>query len=297
MTDVNLIPNPPEANTLLTELLDKVRHLETTASEDSETGGKGTKSLRDWLQTRVTFSEPELKFLTSGSLQESEVESNSTDRFYLMTVSLNLFPQPGTKFWRIHCKLDFNPNNNENRPIVKKMFPNTDWQPMLDLTLGMNLGVNGNLDWTIGIDSEEASQILPTLPVNLQSKVESNNNFQASAKFLPGYHYQGGRFKICASPQEGDKCYWRLEESTFQQQTIINFFVIFRTADNIESIDVHGSAWAEPSIDWLYGDIKDIFQGLSDKLKNLFKNEESMARQLARIAPEKSWKLTLPNHK
>jgi len=69
--------------------------------------------------------------------------------------------------------------------------------------------------------------------------------------------------------------------------------VVFKVPKGTQSINLRGIAWAEPNMNWLTTDVRDVFSELSDRFKNLLRHKDEAAIQLARIANEK-WSLILP---
>jgi ABC-type uncharacterized transport system auxiliary subunit len=69
--------------------------------------------------------------------------------------------------------------------------------------------------------------------------------------------------------------------------------VVFKVPKGTESIYLKGIAWAEPNMNWLTADVRDVFSELSERFKNLLRRKDEAAIQLARIA-NKKWSLILP---
>ncbi len=137
--------------------------------------------------------------LTEKLFQDIGVELTSIYRqqmhdtydFYYMTVTADLRPKPGAKFWRLCCELDFSPKG-ENEPIVQTIFPQSKWRTVMNWGVGMNLGINGNLDWSLGVDLSKSAEIA-NLPGDIKANVGSKNELKALI-VLPDYAYEAGRF-------------------------------------------------------------------------------------------------------
>ncbi|NEQ27161.1 MAG: hypothetical protein F6K28_50775, partial [Microcoleus sp. SIO2G3] len=169
-------PNPQEADTLLASLLEEVKTWEGTLAGGTKLD-VGAAAVESLFQTKVEFGNPKnhLILLTEEIFKEIGIELNSIYRqqmrdvydFYYMTVTVNLRPKPGVQFRRLCCELDFG-SKGENEPIVEKIFPNSKWRSVMNLGVGMNLGLNGNLDWSVGIDASQVAEIA-NLPGNLKA--------------------------------------------------------------------------------------------------------------------------------
>ncbi len=73
----------------------------------------------------------------------------------------------------------------------------------------------------------------------------------------------------------------------------VQFAVVFKVPKGCKLINLRGIVWAEPNIDWLFEDVRDVFSELSDRFKNLFRVKEEAASRLACVAAEE-WTLILP---
>lgn len=292
-------PNPQEAETLLADLLEEVKKWEGTLAGGTKLG-VGAAAVDSLFQTKVSFGNPKDKliFLTEQVFQEIGLELTSIYRqqmrdafdFYYMTVPVYLRPKPGVKFWRLCCELDFSPKGDQE-PIVQSIFPKSKWRPVMQLGVGMNLGLNENLDWSVGIDASKVTEFA-NLPGELKANVASKNELKAFI-VVPDYVYEAGRFEIIAQGEGNSDCYWRIEEPDSQKLATVQFAIVFKVPKGTESINLRGIAWAEPNINWLYEDIRDVFSELEDRFKNLLRCKDEAVSKLARVAGEE-WSLTLP---
>ncbi|MEC4819238.1 MAG: hypothetical protein SAK29_39095 [Scytonema sp. PMC 1069.18] len=157
----------------------------------------------------------------------------------------------------------------------------------------MNLGLNENLDWSVGIDASQIAQ-LANLPVELKAKVANKNELKANI-VVPDYTYEIGSFEILAEGEGSSTCYWRVEQPVIQKITTVPFVLVFQVPRGCESIELEGTVWAEADMDWLAADMRDVFSELADRFKSLFKRrrEDEIAKQFSVGVGEK-WKLALP---
>ncbi len=299
MTDKIPPPDPQETESLLADLFEEVKKWEGTLA-GGRTLGVGATAVESLMQSKVSFGNPrdKLILLTEETFKESGVEliniyqqqMRDTYDFYYMTLTVDLRPKPCTKFWRLCCQLDFGPKG-EQEPIVETIFPQSKWQPVMNWGVGMNLGLNENLDWSVGVDASKVAEIAQ-LPGDLKANVASKNSLKALI-VLPDYAYEAGRFEIIALGAGNSTCFWRIEEPTIQKMLVVKFMIVFKVLKGTQSISLRGDAWAEPNINWLYEDIRDVFGELGDRFKNLFRRRDEAASKFACVAPPEEWTLTL----
>jgi hypothetical protein len=50
--------------------------------------------------------------------------------------------------------------------------------------------------------------------------------------------------------------------------------IVFKVPKGTESITLQGTAWAEPDLNWLTADIRDVFANLSEQFEAVIKAEK-----------------------
>lgn len=294
-------PNFQETDSLLGDLFEEVKKKEAFLSGGQELP-LGTAAVGQLLQTKVRFGNPKdsLVFLTEEVFGASGLDINTILRqqmreqydFYYMTVTVDLVSKPGTQFRRLVCELNFGPKGNRE-PIVQTTFPNSKWREVINLGIGMELGLNGNLDWVAGVDSTPLGSMLDDLPSELKANIANKNGFKAFVS-IPNYTYKLGRSEITTSGEGNSICNWCIDDQELQNCGTMKFAMVFKVPKGTESITLDGIAWAEPNMSWLTADIRDVFDELSAKFKDLFKRGDVAARQLARGVIGEKWMLILP---
>ncbi|NEP13954.1 MAG: hypothetical protein F6K14_27880 [Symploca sp. SIO2C1] len=300
MTDELSSPNLQEADALLSELLQEVQQWQGTLTGGTELsfGAEAIDSLR---QSKVSFGNPRDKLiqLTEETFKSSGIELNDIYKqqmqeqfnFYSMTQTIDLRPERAAKFWRLTCELDFSPKGS-SEPIIQSLFPTQQWRSVMSFGVGMEVGLNGNLDWNVGVDSSELAQLLELLPGELQANVANKDDFQAFLA-VPAYRYELGHPEILTNGEGNCTCYWRIQDQELQKIGTAKFVIVFKVPKGVDSITLQGKAWAEPDINWLTSDIRDVFSELSDRLQQLLRQKNKAASQFARGDVEK-WTLVLP---
>ncbi len=260
------------------------------------------EAVRGLLESKVEFGNPNsnLVRLTETLFAESGIELTPLFKqqlqerydFYYMTVTVDLIPRPGTQFWRLVCELDFGPKG-QNEPIIHRLFPSDRWQSVMTAGVGMDISLNGNLDWTIGVDSNHLANLAKTLPGEIQTNLV---NRSAISGFLsiPARQYDLGSLKIVASGTDNSRGYWRITAQDLQKVSTVKLGTVFKVPKGTDSIALQGRAWAEPNMQWFTEDLRDVARELSDRFKQLLRKKEANASQLARWSAEKWEPLLLP---
>jgi len=300
MTDELSPPNLQEVDALLSNLFQEVQKWEGVLG-----GGKklyvGAEAIDSLFQTKVSFGNPRdrLIHLTEETFRNSDTELDYSYKqemreqfdFYYMTLTVDLRPKPAAKFWRLTCELDFRPKGS-GEPIIQSLFPTQQWQSVMSSGIGMEVGLNGNLDWNIGVDSSQLAQLLQSLPGELKANVGNKDDFKAFLA-IPAYRYELGHPEILTNGKGNSTCYWRIQDQELQKIGTAKFAIVFKVPKETESITLRGTAWAEPDINWLTADIRDVFGELSDGLKQLLRQKNQVASRFARGDAEE-WTLALP---
>ena len=305
MLEVIALPDFQEADTLLTELLEDVMLNEGDMSGGEEISlPKGAAAVKNILDTKVRFGSPynDLIQLTEETFNLSGIELNGIDQqqmrdrydFYYMTLSVDLIPKPGARFWRLVCEIDFGPKGN-TEPIVRTIFPNQKWREVMNFGVGMDVGLDGNLEWSAGVDDSQLAEVVKLLTPDLKAKVTNKGDFKGFMA-LPAYKYTLGQSEITAAGEGNSICYWRIQDQELQKVGSMKFATVFKTPKGAESVTLRGTAWAEPDMNWLTSDMRDVTRALQDKFRNLMRSGDEAASQLARGVAEQ-WTLTLPKVK
>lgn len=306
-------PNVDEASARLAELFNDVQEwegnlaggspLELTFDSNLTESGKlkqGARAVASLFETKVSFGDPRDRLiqLTAETFTQSGTELNPIYQrqmqgqydFYYMTLSVALIPKPGTRFWRLTCNLEFEAPDNAG-VIVQTIFPTDQWRSVLNFGVGMDAGLNGNLDWSAGVDSAQLTEFIALLPEGLKANAVSKNEFKGFVG-VPSFKYELGHPEILAVGENNNFCYWRIQDQELQKVGTAKFAVVFKVPKGTETITMRGMAWADPDMNWLTADVRDVFSALSDSLKNLLKQKNDAASQFARGAAEE-WTLKL----
>ena len=256
--------------------------------------------IKDVQETKVSFGNPknELIPLTEEIFKEAGVELDYLIKrqmkddynFYYLTLNVNLRPQPGAKFWRLTCELKF----SKEKTIIQSIFPEHKWQPVIKTGVGMDIGINQNLDIDARIDSSKITEVLKSVPANLKANIVSKNKFKAFA-VIRDCKYELGRPEIVAEGIGSPECYWRIQDKNIEKVGTVKFGVIFKVPKQTKSITLTGITRADIDINLLTGNISDIVLArLPEKIQEwLGLDAEESAKKFVR-AEREEWHLKLP---
>ena len=268
------------AQALYDELLADVKVEEGVLSKSSKLG-PASQLIEDLKLSKVTFGNPKdlLIQLTPSLLEQLNITLDPIQKyqlenqydFYHMSLTVSLFPKRSNLFRLIECRLMFRCQNG-SQPIVQSIFPQPRWRTVLEWGGGLNLALNGQLDWDIGVppDQIDAVRNLAGVPV---ASLKTNNEIQ-SRILVPDYAFKMGRAEIAATGTGSAECAWRLVQPELKETQTVRFIIIFKVPKGTKAIDLEGIVVAEPDMQLLVAEVRDIFSELKDKFKNLFRKPD-----------------------
>jgi hypothetical protein len=268
--------------------------------------GRGGRAIQGLRETEVTFGHPydNLIQLTPEMFQEIGVELGPIQRrqidndfdFYYMTLAVSMYPKRGAVFQLVECRLEFGPEGMR-MPIVQTIFPQAQWRAVLEWGGHMNLALNGNLDWEVGVDGDKIQEITKLGGVP-SANLKTNNDLNAFI-LMPDYKFGLGRAEIAATGEGNARCAWRLQNPDLQETQTVRFVVIFKVPKGMETVELTGTVIAEPKMSWLAAQLDDVFSELGERFKALFsgKQEERARKERLAISAREKWTLVLPRTK
>jgi hypothetical protein len=250
----------------------------------------GAANIKELMETKISLGNPRDKLV---KLKEGNFKLDSSDTydFYYTTIAVSLIPKPATRFWRLTFQLDFGPKGGKE-PIIQKIFPIQQWRSVMTFGVGMDIGLDENLDWTAEVDSSQLPFVSQSLPGELKAKIDSKTDFNGFLA-VPSFKYELGNPQITATGENNSFCYWRIEDQQIQKIGTAKFAIVFKVPKGVDSITLTGKAWAEVDMNWLTADIRDVAGALTDSLKGILRQGNQGANQLSQGIAEE-WQLQLP---
>lgn len=295
-------PNFQETDNLLSNLLEEVQRWEGTLAGGTKLG-PGAAAVANLKDSKISLGNPKnkLTLLNEATFQVTGTELKDIYRqqmqdeydFYYLTLKVELRPKPTVQFWKLICELDFGPKGKQE-PILQSVFPNEKWRSVLSASVGMDIGLNGNLDWTAGADASAITSVLEQVPGEIKGEIANKDEFKAFVT-MPAYKYEFGLFEILTT-SVGSTAYWRIQDEALKKTGMVELATVFKVPKAVQELELVGRAWVEPNVNWLFADVRDVAGELSDRFKQLFRNKEEAASRFARWDAEK-WQLQLPKAK
>ncbi len=275
-----------------------IQAVEIRTTADERDTGPASAALKRLDQTRIDLGSPRdnLTRLTPTLFEAVGVKLNplqkkqlSDRNFYYMTISVSMVPGSGVQFSQLKVEFDFEPKG-EKEALVHTLFPNRAWKDVIHWGAGLKLGMDANLDWSLGLDMAnlppEVKQAIDKLPGELSSQINNKNEYKAVID-IPEFTYKLGRAEIEATGEGNSFCYWNIEKPELKETQTAQFGIIFKAPKKVRKITLTGKAKATTSMPWLTTSLQNVFSALSKK----YQDEVEKGLPLGDL---KTWELTLP---
>lgn len=242
------------------------------AARSGQRKGPTTQALENLRKTRVTFGQPRdslvhlnPKLFTSLgiNLDPIQQEKLKTENFYYMTIPVSMIPGDAVNYDQIKCRLEFGPQD-ENVAIVFSMFPEAHWKEVLKYGAELNVGLNADLTWGVGLglDHPDIERLQKLLPAEVQGNVRNKNDYKGFI-VIPAFSYSLGRPDIVATGVGSHFGYWDIQKPELKQTQTIKFGMIFKVPKKIKKVLLTGVTAAETSKNWLFSNLKPLFNSFS----------------------------------
>lgn len=201
-----------ESTLLLDDLLTEVIKEEGTLAGGRKLERRG-EALLGVKESRLSLGHPtdNLVKLTPELFSELGLELNPIQRrqmesqfdFYYLTLKVLLMPKRGATF------------------IVQSIFPTSQWRPVLESGSGLQLALDANLEWVVGIDGKRKAHIIVPDFSMVRSEIAAVGS---------GNHY----------------CYWRLSDLGLQKRQSVQFATLFTSRCRKEQRRLNSEQRAAP---------------------------------------------------
>lgn len=303
MTNWILPQDISDAQTLLTELFTEVKAQEGTLAGGTKLG-IGATALQELRETKVRFGDPRNDLIRLTPALFKDIGVNVTERmklqmqkqfdFYYMTLTVSMRAGDDVQFKQMECRLQFGPQDAKE-PIIHAIFPTSKWREILKGGLGVNLALNGDLDWSVGVDVTALANAM-NLPGEVKANIDSKNSLRAFIT-IPDYSFDLGKYEISAGGEGNTECFWSIAKPELQKSHQVKFGVVFKVPKGTTLVDLIGLVVIEPSIRWLATKIRHVFEYLNETDQALIqrKDEERKGKERLPIGDHEQWTLTLPD--
>lgn len=262
-------------------LLETVRLNEGHMGASSATPGEIARELEKMGQTRIKLGhprdnlvllEPSLFKAVGVQLDPIQKKKQKNENFYYMTVAVSMVPGDGVFYDQLKCELEFGPEGDDS-PIIHSIFPSPEWKEVLKWGAELNLSLNADLSWAIGLDLDDPTQIslFNALPKEIQAKVKNKNTYKGLI-VIPSFSYSLGRAEITATGDGNTFGYWDIQKPELQQTQTVKFGLIFKAPKTVTQVTLKGKAVARVSRNWLVGNLKPLLSSLTEPQKKQVAN-------------------------
>jgi len=154
---------------------------------------------------------------------------------------------------------------------------------------GMNLALNGRLDWEIGLPDNEALQEVTKLAGAPVANIKTNNEMKAHI-LVPDYSFEMGRVETSATGVGNNYCRWRIEDPQLERTEAANFIIVFKVPKGTKTVELTGIVTADTKMSWLTAKLNNVFGDLADRFKALWQPNARLP-----IGVKEKWTLPLPD--
>ena len=290
---------------MLDELYDTVNSATSKLSGgDRDQHSLTAEAVNQLRLTEVTFGNPraELARLTPKLFEEIGVQLTELQKrqmsaqfnYYTLALAVSMQPGRGVQFSRLECRLEFGPKG-EQEPIVHTISPTSEWHEALSWVGGMQLALDGDLKWHLQTPHLPEGVTIENLPDFVEAGLGTENRM-TSFVAVPDFSFKMGRAEIAATREGNSKCYWRIDKPELKEVQTIKFGVVFKVPKAVEKIKMVGTVIAEPDMAWLSANVRDVYEALSERLRELFskRDEERSGVERLPVGDNKRWVLNLP---
>lgn len=206
--------------------------------------------------------------------------------FYVLRVPVLLFPARGAQYRLLESQLTFAPIQGNRAPAIQSIFPEPFWKPVLNFGGKLDLALDGNLNWGVGISANKTQ--LAKLDNQMAGRAATMNQLVSFIKVIP-FEHTLGRMEI-ESQFSSKRAMWRLDSSqVIRSQKHTQLIVLLKAPKDAKQITLEGVAQAEVSFDWLTAQVEHILKRLPKAIQNIIKNRKGLPLQHFQ-----TWTINLP---
>jgi hypothetical protein len=246
---------------LLTEAAQAVRALESNLGPDtppSDAAEAPALALLNQLNQEIAeFSAyPEVLQLREEHFTEHDLavptrfrDLSQNNKFYWLRFPITLFPLQNFPFYKLECKVEFNPGISEGhlRPRTQQILPNRKFLQLLEFTDNLELRIGEDFEFTANSGSLEGQ----VGPVKATTTAAVDAKTAGSLGFVAGpFTYRLKRAQIEHSPTGTEQVFWRLAGAEFFQEDDPTFIVVLQVPKSVNEVRIAAAlqAYHKPNI-------------------------------------------------
>ena len=294
-----------QSRSLLDELYDTVSSaVGELSGGDRDQHSLTAEAVNQLRMTEVTFGNPraELARLTPELFEEIGMQLTELQKrqmgdqfnYYTLALAVSMQPGRGVQFSRLECHLEFGPKG-EQEPIVHTISPTSEWHDVLSWGGGMQLALDGDLKWHLRTPRLPEGVTAENLPAFVEAGLGTEDQMNSFVA-VPDFSFNLGRAEIAATGEGNSLCFWRIDKPELKEVQTIKFGVVFKVPKDVETIKMVGTVIAEPDMAWLSASVRDVYEALSERLRELFRkrDEDRSGAERLPVGDHERWVLNLP---
>lgn len=262
----------------------------------SKKKGEAQKAFEALANGRIEIGNPqahmyrldEADFAKHGVALSPEIAKNMASKsgydFYVLRVPVMVFPARGSEYRLLEGELKFSAVKGTKHPAIHAIFPEPFWNPVLSWGGSMDLALDGNLNFGVGVPEIKAG----ALDTQLAARVGATNKLAGFIKII-SFEHTLGRMEI-ESRFSAQRAMWRLDsKQVIRSQKHAQFVVLLQVPKDTKQIVLEAAAQAEVEFEWLIAQINHVFSRLSKTLQGRLEKRDGLPLQ-----DFKTWTLNLP---
>lgn len=213
-------------------------------------------------------------------LPEETKKLMSQNRFYLVRIPITLVPRPGNLFWRLMCVIELNPDSESRRPTAVSLFPEEQWQTIIQALVGAEVGVDESLKFKAEIDpaAAQAGSIAGEFDAGVEMLLSGALNVTVGK-----FNYNVQRPTILARGKDSAKVRWTLDGKEPFKEDDLNLGLVMKVPNEVEEVTLAGALLAYRDFETLMAEMKDIW----DRIKGYLSPKSQEFFNLGAPLPDK----------
>jgi hypothetical protein len=209
---------------------------------------------------------------------------SQSNKFYWLRFPITLFPLQNFPFYKLECKVEFNPGISEGhlRPRTHQILPNRKFLQLLEFTDSLEVRIGENFEFQADSGSLEGK----AGPAKAKAKGAVDAKAAGALGFVAGpFTYRLKRAQIEHSPTGTEQVFWRLAGAEFFQDDDPNFIVVLQVPNSVNEVRIAAAlqAYHKPNV---------AAMGLGESIRYFGNQLATFFRKGAPATDTKVWDIT-----